>query len=131
MRLYLALSLCALLIGCVGTGDGGSIPLVPLRGGGSAAPSKPILPPLFEIKSEEEAPQLEQHGAATAAECRQMEKRFREEGRKIRLKEVKNNPYNTGGVLQFLCVFTGQDAKGEPDAFEDYRYNSKDEYQHP
>lgn len=123
---------CAItVIGCVPTGDGRHIPLVPVGGGGGggggtvyrSAPAKPIAPPVYKV---------EQHGAVDINGCYSMADRFKKEGRKVTLKEIMKNPFNEGGgVLEFLCIFEGEDAESGASEFEDYRYNSPDEYAYP
>ena len=130
------------LTACVGTGDGRSVPLFPVPGSGGGgsggtpifkpAPAEPMAPSVLLSESDIYSEQYEKHGAADASDCYQMEQRFKSEGRKIRLVKVVRNYLNSGGgVLEFLCLFDGEDAEVESSAFEDYRYNRPDEYNSP
>ena len=51
----------------------------------------------------------ELHGAAQAKHCRWLAKQFNQQGRNVRLKEVRRER-NPGAALQYTCVFEGRDA---------------------
>lgn len=135
------LLLTATATSCIPTGDGRSIPIVPVGGGGapayrvrSSAPAgDAIAPPIYRSDAEEESlKNYEQHGAVDQNACYAMAERFKREGRKVTLERVIKNHLNKGGgYLEFLCLFVGEDAETEPTVFEDYRYNSRDEYAYP
>lgn len=138
---YLLLSLLLFpLYGCVPDSE---IPLpifsLPSGSGGYSAPARapsmpagePIAPPVY-LSEFDSSKKQEQHGSVNADGCYQMEARFKKEGRKVKLVQVTSNPLNQGGgVLEFMCVFQGEDAVTDGSTFEDYRYNSRDEYQYP
>ncbi|MGB3787809.1 MAG: hypothetical protein WA949_07350 [Phormidesmis sp.] len=137
------LLLTATATSCIPTGDGRSIPIVPVGGGGGGggAPAyrvrssagDAIAPPIYRSDAEEESlKNYEQHGAVDQNACYAMAERFKREGRKVTLERVIKNHLNKGGgYLEFLCLFVGEDAETEPTVFEDYRYNSRDEYAYP
>jgi hypothetical protein len=91
-----------------------------------AAPqaTTPPMVPYFAI--ENQPGKSEQHAVAKRENCSQMEARFKAQGRKIRLKKIRLNE-NPGATLPYICEFEGEDAAD--DTFEDYRYNSRDEYE--
>ena len=138
--------LLLLLVGC-SSPDGQTIIPFPMGGGsggsgssstwpGSApAPAEPILPPVYKAGSRDGRPEglFEQHGAVGPAGCQAMAERFKKEGRRVTLKYIIRNYLNGGGgELTHLCLFDGPDAQTlETDVFEDYRYNSPDEYTSP
>ncbi|MBE9064995.1 hypothetical protein [cf. Phormidesmis sp. LEGE 11477] len=133
-----AIAACAIAAsGCVPTGDGRSIPIVPIGGGGSSgsyrAPAKspPIAPPVYKSDSNVDESQYERHGVTDPNSCYAMEKRFLKEGRKVRLFDIVRNKFNKGGgVLEYTCLFEGEDAQVEnTNVFDDYRYNSRREYE--
>ena len=128
------------LSGCVGTGDGGSVPLVPIGGGGGGSysapsPSRPILAPSsLAIESDPDVlySEYEKHGASHPDDCDRMALRFQKEGRRVRfIRAVKNYNNKGGGLLEYICLFDGEDADNETSVFEDRRYNSADEYTYP
>ena len=124
------------LTGCLSVGDGDIMPLPIPIGGSVARPapsSKPILPAIFTAQEPTTEQPYEQHGVADPNDCTDMEKRFQQEGRKVNLVDVVKNGFNRGGgILEFLCLFDGEDAEPENNsAFEDYRYNSPEEYVYP
>lgn len=61
--------------------------------------------------------EIEQHGAVTPQDCRNLLKRFKADGRDVDLVEIQPNPYGTGGVLKYLCIFAGPDAQRGYDGF--------------
>ncbi|BAY58531.1 hypothetical protein NIES2135_54040 [Leptolyngbya boryana NIES-2135] len=86
---------------------------VPVGGGGSGysdAPSRsaPIAPPAFNISEDPgNIPgQREVHYAATEQGCQDMARRFKNEGRQLRLRKTER----VGGPLSWKCVFEGSDA---------------------
>jgi hypothetical protein len=53
----------------------------------------------------------EVHGAVSRADCYEMERKFRRQGRRLKLVDVQKNKYNLkGGVLRYLCIFEGDEA---------------------
>jgi hypothetical protein len=68
---------------------------------------------------------IEKHGVVNFNDCKRMEARFKQAGRKIRLTDVKPN-LNRGATLFWICWFKGEDA--QEGYFEDTRYNSSQEY---
>lgn len=138
MRVLLCLPLLAAITGCIGNPDGGpSIPAIPFPSGGNGGVSRggdirlprvpeTVIPPVFRAQA---VKVQEQHGAADADSCYQMQARFKKEGRDVKLVEIAANPYNKGGgALEFMCIFEGPDAVKGGETYEDYRYNSRDEY---
>lgn len=130
--LIVSAGLTGLLASCVGMpGDsmGGDfrVPPVPFPVGGSGyappapAPAAPMAPPISPIQQYNEPGQIEVHGAVKSTDCYEMEKRFKAQGRNIRLAKIKRNDIGTGGVLQWMCIFEGDDA--QTGWFEDRRYN--------
>ena len=108
--------------------SGGSQPAP--RAPAPAAPSEPLAPPVM-LSSQHDPSQYEIHGAVTAADCYQMLQRFHQEGRRVWLKAVERNPANQGGgVLEWMCVFDGEDASPTATPFEDNRFPSG-EYDYP
>ncbi len=73
----------------------------------------------------------ELHFVVGRKNCSQMAKRFREDGRNVRLIDIRPNPYGHGGFqLRFICIFEGPDA--QPGYFSrDKRYEAQHEWQHP
>lgn len=129
-----SLGLLFVLCSCVPNPDGAAIPIIPLGGSGGTTirPAEPRAPSVLNSNSELPSERYEQHGAVDEASCYQMEARFRKEGRKVTLAKIVKNHFNkSGGVLEVMCLFTGEDAEIEPTVYEDYRYNSRDEYNHP
>lgn len=112
----IALLACLTLTSCVGTGDGGSVPLIPVGGGNSTPSSSPrIAPPIFKSDSAVPSGQYEQHGAVKKSDCYEKERRFQAQGRRVKLVKIVPNDLNKGGgVLQFICLFEGADAIIEP-----------------
>ena len=53
----------------------------------------------------------ERHGATTPEGCRRLNKRFKEWGRNVDLVKVQPNSVGTGGVLNWECLFQGEDAE--------------------
>lgn len=130
--LFASVGLTGLLASCVGMpGDsmGGDFRLppvpVPVGGGGyaPAAPAQPapMAPPISAIQQYNEPGQIEVHGAVRASDCKDMERRFKQQGRRVTLTKVQRNNIGTGGVLQWMCVFEGPDA--QTGWFDDRRYN--------
>lgn len=83
-----------------------------------------------EIPPEQEGLR-ELHFVVSRANCQKMAKRFREDGRNVKLVDIKPNPYGHGGFqLRFICIFEGPDA--QPGYFSrDKRYEAKHEWLHP
>lgn len=158
-RLIAAFALAVSLTACVGDGDIYPVPVFPGGGGGGGGgtvparpappPAKPIVPPVVSSETEEPDPSgeqvgersdeqpsevvvYEQHGATSLSQCQQMAQRFKREGRDVRLVKVVPNSFNKGGgALRYICLFDGPDKVVEGNVFEDYRYNSPDEYNSP
>ena len=100
-------------------------------GGGASAPSQPMAPPVNYSQSEEDYSSYEQHGAVSPDDCLKMLKRFQLEGRSVRFVKAVKNPYNKGGgVLEYMCLFDGDDAGPEATPFEDDRL-PQSEYVYP
>lgn len=58
-----------------------------------------------------EAPGLrELHGACQRCNCLAMQRRFKAEGRNVRLSAIERNNLGKGGCLKWICVFDGPDA---------------------
>ncbi len=134
---FVSLGLLFALCSCISNPDGGAIPIIPFPSGGSggsvtASRAEPMAPLAIKSDSGISYNDYEQHGAVNSNDCYQMELRFKKEGRKVTLVKVVPNPLNKGGgVLNYLCLFDGEDAEKETSVFEDYRYNSPDEYTSP
>lgn len=136
-----------LLTGCFGDSDIRPIPIFPTGGGGGgSAPARPANPPAGAspkpmapslIETEEEGPDspvttYEQHGATSISQCQQMAERFKKEGRNVRLVKAVPNSFNSDNSgFRYICLFDGPDKVIEGNVFEDYRYNSPDEYNSP
>ena len=107
---------------------GGGIPIG--GGGSSAAPSRPLFPPINMAQEPQEPDELQEyevHGAVNPEACKRMYQRFLNEGRKVRLARIAPNPFNkSGGVLRFICMFDGEDADPEATPFEDTRFPKDD-----
>lgn len=69
----------------------------------------------------EEPGKREQHGAVKRNNCTDMARRFKAEGRDVKLKAIERNNLGTGGVLKWICVFDGPDA--EPGYYRKYDAN--------
>ena len=135
------------LMACVGDNDVVPIPAFPTGGGGGGGggqaipsrpanpPVEPILPPVLEqseLEQPEEYVAYEQHGATDISQCQKMAERFKREGRNVRLVKAVPNIFNkSGGALRYICLFDGPDKVVEGNVFEDYRYNSPNEYNSP
>ncbi len=52
----------------------------------------------------------ETHGVTERKKCQEMAEKFKRQGRKVTLKEVKRN-LNPGATLQYICIFVGEDAQ--------------------
>ena len=105
-------------------------------GSGYAAPRAPTAPaaplaPAVMLSSQYDPSQYEIHGAVNAEDCYRMLERFQQEGRRVWLKAVERNQANQGGgVLEWMCVFDGEDAGPTATPFEDNRFPSG-EYDYP
>lgn len=55
---------------------------------------------------------METHAAASAEDCRKMERTFKQQGRNLKLVEARRvrNAARDGGVFQYLCIFEGEGA---------------------
>ncbi|MGG6264184.1 hypothetical protein ACQ4M3_01105 [Leptolyngbya sp. AN03gr2] len=62
--------------------------------------------------------QRETHAVATRSACREMEKRFQQQGRRVTLSEILDSG-NPRDPLRFVCVFQGKDAT--PGYYDRYR----------
>lgn len=60
----------------------------------------------------------ETHGATQRSACKEMERKFHRQGRRVRLARVIRST-NPGAVLRFICVFEGADAT--PGYYDQYR----------
>lgn len=60
--------------------------------------------------TEEQEGKREVHGAVNAPDCQVMEARFKKEGRRVKLTEVRKNTVGVGGELAWECIFEGEDA---------------------
>ena len=139
------LPLCLLLLAGCSSPDGQTIIPFPVGGGGGSSSSggstwpgsttapEPMLPPAYEARDGRPEGQYEQHGAVGPKGCQALADRFKKEGRRVTLRYIIRNYLNGGGgALTHLCLFDGPDAQTlETDVFEDYRYNSPDEYKSP
>lgn len=113
------------------------VPLGLPSGGGLAAPqvpaapaAQPMAPPVLQ-SNQYDPSEYEIHGAVTAGDCYIMLARFLREGRKVRLVAVERNQANQGGgVLEWMCVFDGEDADPAATPFEDDRF-PPNEYDYP
>lgn len=131
------------LTACIGDSDIAPIPALPKGGSGGRAipsrpanpPAEPMMPPVMEqseLEQPEEYVAYEQHGATDISQCQKMAERFKREGRDVRLVKAVPNTFNkAGGALRCICLFDGPDKVVEGNVFEDYRYNSPDEYNSP
>jgi hypothetical protein len=129
------------LTACVGDSDIYPVPVFPGGGSGSGGstlpappPAEPMVPPVMTSESEQPGEPIayEQHGATSVSQCQKMAERFKREGRNVRLvKAVPNTLNKGGGDLRYICLFDGPDKVTEGNVFEDYRYNSPDEYNSP
>jgi hypothetical protein len=99
-----------------------------LRGGLSSPDSAPSAAAALRIEDYKLDEEYERHGATSAAACYTMAERFKNEGRKVKLVQIVKNSYNKGGgVLEWLCLFDGEDKNVEGNVFEDNRYNPPDQ----
>lgn len=110
--------------------EGRPAPVLPLPsggggGGGAVAPAQPM--PMAPPPAEDPYANYETHGVVSPENCQKMARRFKQEGRGVRLIKVVRNPYNQGGVLKWMCVFDG-DPEATP--FEDDRF-PQDNYTYP
>lgn len=113
----------------LGLPSGGSFS-VPQAPTAPAAPAAPMAPPVL-LSSQYEPSQYEIHGAVTANDCYKMLERFLKEGRRVNLIAVERNQANQGGgVLEWMCVFDGEDADPAATPFQDDRFPDS-EYDHP
>ena len=147
-----AVTSAVFLTACVGDSDLYPVPVFPSGGGGGAVPTRPASPPADPmvppvVASASEQPEqsdehageqpsepivYEQHGATSISQCQKMAQRFKREGRNVRLVKVVPNAFNQGGgALRYICLFDGPDKVVEGNVFEDFRYNSPDEYNSP
>lgn len=102
----------------VAIGAGGQTP--------TPMPSRQKFPQQFNNENYNE-PGREVHAAATYEDCKNMLERFRRQGRNLKLTaRINPNASNRDNPLRWLCIFTGGDAQNN--AFEDHRYNSREEY---
>jgi|SRR5579885_1391286 len=53
----------------------------------------------------------EQHGAVKRSDCQRIAARFKRAGRRVRLVDVQPNHLGSGGVLEYICIFEGEDAE--------------------
>jgi hypothetical protein len=129
----LAVSLYLLLQSCVPTGEGDWRP-IPMDGSGQSAPQpapvKPTVPPIQPTaiptivptalpiaEDETNIPGMrEVHGVVNAEDCAKMEQRFRQQGRNLRLVNIKPR-HDT--IIKYICIFEGADAG--TDTFTDNR----------
>lgn len=114
------------------------VPLIALVALGtlvSIQPPAPVPVPAAEMGVGELPPEQvgvrEIHFVVNRSNCRQMAKRFREDGRNVKLVDTLRNPYGSGGFqLRFVCVFEGSDA--QPGFFSrDKRYEAQHEWHNP
>ncbi|BAS57928.1 hypothetical protein NIES2135_26900 [Leptolyngbya boryana NIES-2135] len=52
----------------------------------------------------------ETHGVTQRSACKEMEHKFQQQGRRVRLARVIRSS-NRGAVLRYICVFEGEDAQ--------------------
>ncbi|MBD2261088.1 hypothetical protein [Pseudanabaena sp. FACHB-2040] len=113
-----------------------SVPIGLPSGGSFAAPRAPTVPatplaPPVLLSSQYDPSQYEIHGAVIADGCYSMLERFRREGRRVHLVAVERNGASTGGhVLEWMCVFAGEDADPAATPFQDDRFPAN-EYDYP
>lgn len=115
-------------VGMPGDSVGGRpwVPPVPAAGGAGQYQQPMALPAEVYTSENVNIPgQIEKHGVVNAQQCKEMETRFKQQGRNVKLTRVERN-LSPGATLRFICVFEGDDA--EEGYFEDTRYNSSDEY---
>lgn len=138
MRLFSLLSTALVAFALVGC-EPSELRPVPVglpSGSGFAAPKAPAAPaqlqvPPVNFSSQYDPSVYEIHGAVTADDCYRMLERFLNEGRRVHLVAVERNQANLGGgVLEWMCVFDGEDADPVATPFQDDRFPAS-EYDYP
>jgi hypothetical protein len=114
MKRYLIAAIALALVGCE-PGElspalpvGGAIPV----GGGSAVRPLPAAPPNQQMARDpgNVSGQQETHGVVNRSDCSELERKFQNQGRRIRLVD-RIRSTNPGAALQWICVFEGEDAQ--------------------
>jgi hypothetical protein len=110
--------------GISGSGSGGGSYSAPAKSAPQQVPVKPLpITPTGE-QAIEASPSpspiaQETHGAVSQQKCRDMAAKFKQQGRRIKLVDIQRST-NPGAVLQYICIFEGEDA--QQGYFEDTRY---------
>lgn len=137
---------CILALGLTACNDASEFNPVPIgvAPGGGNAPAQPAQPAPAQpapaepnytgtggaMLQQSSQPQREIHGAVNSSDCQRMLERFRRDGRRLRLVNVRRNDIGVGGVLAWICEFE-EETPGQVDNsyYQDRRYNNPDEYQ--
>ncbi|KAM3112781.1 hypothetical protein [Phormidesmis sp. 146-33] len=85
----------------------------------SAPKTAPQQVPVKPLPIASPSPIQETHGVVSRQNCYDMEAKFKRQGRRVTLKRVEQST-NPGAVLQYICIFEGEDA--EQGYFEEKRY---------
>lgn len=87
------------------SGEQMQLPRQNVRAARRGIPNVNDRPARAEIRGEES------HGVTDPNQCYRMAERFRQAGRRVRLKRI--DELNTNGVLKYVCVFQGEGAEDD------------------